>query len=93
MFWMIRNSSGQKDGIFTMAVVGFAFCLVKMLLVGVTLQLAGHEISFGTIDGSTIAAILTPTLGAYVGRRYTDRKYGADGIPGTADDEPAEKDA
>lgn len=90
MFWMIRNSKGQKDGIFTMAVVGFGFCLVKVLLVGVTLQIAGHEINFGTIDGSTIAAILTPTLGAYVGRKYTDKKYGS-AEPANGDDPSAGK--
>lgn len=83
MFWMLKNSSGKKDAVLTMAVVGFAFVLLKMLLVGVSLHLGERSVNFGTIDGSTIAAILTPTLGAYVGRRYTDRKYGGDPVPGT----------
>jgi hypothetical protein len=82
MFWMIRNASGNKDAVLTMAVAGFVFCVAKMLVVGVTIQLVGRTIDFGTIDGGTIAAILTPTLGAYVGRRYTDRKYGGDPLPG-----------
>lgn len=90
MFWMIKNSKGQKDGVFTMAVVGFGFCVVKMFLVGVTLQIAGQEVNFGTIDGSTIAAILTPTLGAYVGRKYTQEKYG-NGVPRSEDDPSAGK--
>lgn len=82
MFWMLKNASGRKDAVLTMAVAGFAVVLVKVLLVGVTLSLGGKEIGFGTIDGPTIAAILTPTLGAYVARRYTDRKYGGDALPG-----------
>lgn len=93
MFWMMRNSDGKKDGVFTMACVGFAFCLVKMLLVGVVLQVAGHEVNFGTIDGATIAAILTPTLGAYVGRKYTDRKYGIPDQAPSGDDPTAGKGA
>lgn len=82
---MLRNSSGKKDAVLTMAVVGFAFCLVKVLVAGATFTVAGHNFDCGTIDGSSIAAILTPTLGAYVGRRYTDRKYGGDPVPGTED--------
>lgn len=85
MFWMIKNSSGKKDAILTFAVVGFAFCLIKLLLAGVTIAIAGHTFDCGTIDGSSIAAILTPTLGAYVARRYTDRKYGGDPVPGVVD--------
>jgi len=46
-----------------------------VLLVGVELDIAGAKYVFGTIDGTVVAAILTPTLGAYVTRRYTDRKY------------------
>jgi hypothetical protein len=91
MFWMLKNSSGKKDAVLTMAVVGFAFCVFKMLLAGVTLQLGGREISFGTIDASTIAAILTPTLGSYVARRYTDRKYSGDAVPETETVRPEEK--
>jgi hypothetical protein len=79
---MLRNSSGNKDAILTLAVVGFAFCLIKVLLAGVTIAVAGRTFDCGTIDGSSIAAILAPTLGAYVGRRYTDRKYGGDPVPG-----------
>jgi hypothetical protein len=86
---MLKNSSGKKDAVLTMAVVGFAFCLLKVLLAGVTIAIAGRTFDCGTIDGTSIAAILTPTLGAYVGRRYTDRKYGGDPVPGV---EPVKPD-
>lgn len=72
----IRNTDGRKDAILTMAIVGFAFVLVKFVLSGVVFTLSdGKMFEFGTIDGGSIGAILTPTLGAYVARRYTDRKY------------------
>lgn len=38
--------------------------LIKFLLSGVTLTLAKFTFDFGPIDGLTIAAILTPCLGA-----------------------------
>jgi hypothetical protein len=80
-FW-IKNTSGKQDAMLTFSVAGLLVVLGKVLLAGVTLQIAGHEVGFGTIDGTVIAAILTPTLGAYVGRRYTDRKHGGDPLPG-----------
>lgn len=90
---MFKNSSGKKDAVLTMAVVGFGFVLVKVLLAGVSLQFAGKEFGFGSIDGSVIAAILTPTLGAYVSRRYTDRKYGGDVVPGASKVDPSDSEA
>jgi hypothetical protein len=92
MFWMLKNSSGRKDAVLTMAVVGFGFCLIKVLLAGVTIAVAGHTFDCGTIDGSSIAAILTPTLGAYVGRRYTDKKYGGDPVPGAEPIKPEDQE-
>lgn len=80
-FW-IKNTSGKPDAMLTLSITGFAVILLKILAAGVTLQLAGRDFGFGTIDGTTIAALLTPTLGAYVGRRYTDRKHGGDPLPG-----------
>ena len=74
MLW-IKNTEGRADAILTMALMGFIVVLVKVLLVGVELDIAGAKYVFGTIDGTVVAAILTPTLGAYVTRRYTDRKY------------------
>lgn len=83
MIWF-KNTSGKHDSMLTFSVVGFAFVLLKVLAAGLTIHLGeGKTIDFGSIDGATIAAILTPTLGAYVARRYTDRKYGGDPAPGS----------
>lgn len=84
----INNTSGSPDAMLTMALMGFIVALTKFLLSGFVLTIeAGHTINFGEVDAASIAALLTPTLGAYVARRHTDKKYGPDGIPGTDDDE------
>lgn len=71
----IRNSEGKKDAVLTMALLGFIVVLVKVLAHDASFVLDGKTVSFGTIDAGSIAAILGPTLGAYVSRRYTDKKY------------------
>lgn len=84
----INNTDGQPDAVLTMTLMGFLAILGKFLLSNVSLTLASdHIINFGSVDAMSIAAVLTPTLGAYCARRYTDKKFGADGIQGTADDE------
>ena len=52
-----------------MAIVTFLVVMVKVLLGGSSLSLGTFAFSFGTIDSFSIAALLTPTLGAYVARR------------------------
>lgn len=71
----IKNSDGKKDAVLTMALIGFLVVCIKVLFAGAVLDLGVRTISIGTIDAATVAAILTPTLGAYVSRKYTDRKY------------------
>jgi hypothetical protein len=73
-FW-IKNTDGKPDAVLTLTIIGFFTCLIKVLASNVALELSGHSVNFGNVDGASIAAILTPTLGAYVARRYTDRKY------------------
>lgn len=68
--WM-RNTEGKRDAVLTMTFMGFVVVLLKFLMAGVTL----FGFSAGEVDASMIAAILTPTLGAYVARRYTDKKH------------------
>lgn len=63
----IKNTNGKKDAVLTMSLIGFITVTLKVLLSNVTCC----DIYFGTIDSATITAILTPTLGAYVIRRYT----------------------
>lgn len=74
----IKNTEGRKDAVLTMALIGFLIVLAKVLLAGVSVDVAGAKYDFGTIDGMVVAAVLTPTLGAYVARRYTDKKFNVD---------------
>lgn len=74
MRWMIRNSEGKRDATLTMTVVGFSVILVKIVLAGISIG----SFSFGPVpDASVIAALLTPSLGSYVARRYTDSRFSA----------------
>lgn len=74
MGW-IYNTSGKQDAVLTLSVMGFVVVMVKLLLAGTTVVLGDDRFTFGEIDASIIAAVLTPTLGAYVSRRYTDKKF------------------
>lgn len=69
MNWM-NNSQGKPDAMLTLGVVSLAVVLFKFFVSEMSF---GHVV-FGQLDGMVIAAILTPTLGAYVARRYTDAK-------------------
>jgi len=74
MIW-IKNTDGAPDAVLTMALIGFLTVIIKVLGSGATFTVLGNIVTVGTIDASTIAAILTPTLTAYVSRRYTDQKF------------------
>jgi len=65
----IKNTDGKEDAVLTMAVMTMIVVLMKVSLSGVVFM----GFNFGTIDASLIASLLTPTLSAYVARRYTDK--------------------
>lgn len=71
----IKNTSGKPDAVLTLTVIGFLVVIFKLLLSGISLEFDGNSYTVGDIDASEIGAILTPTLGAYVARRYTDKKH------------------
>lgn len=81
MRWMIRNSCGKQDAMLTFCAIGLAVVVIKVLMAGVSLSDGAHSVTFGTIDGSIIAALLTPTLGSYTARRYTETKFGSQRRP------------
>lgn len=72
--WM-TNTDGKPDAVLTMAFVGFMIVAVRVLLSGLSVELATGKYTLGSPDASVIGALLGPTLGAYVGRRWTDKKY------------------
>ena len=80
MKW-IKNTDKHPDAMLTFAIVAFAFVLIKFIVSGVTFSIGESVYSLGEIDASTVAAILTPTLGAYVARRHTDTKYKVPTVP------------
>lgn len=67
MSWL-KNSQGNEDAMLTLGVVSLAVVLLKFFLS----EMSFGTMIFGQLDGMVVAAILTPTLGAYVARRYTD---------------------
>jgi len=81
----IRDAKGQADTMLTFSVVAFALVCFKVLLGGLTIK--GYLIA--PIDPATIAALLTPTLTAYVARKYTDKKFVDKDDDGIDDDEEA----
>jgi hypothetical protein len=67
MTW-IKNTSGKPDAILTLSMITLGVVLIKFFLS----EVAFGRLVFGSIDGGTIAALLTPTLGSYCARRWTD---------------------
>jgi|HubBroStandDraft_5_1064220.scaffolds.fasta_scaffold203812_2 hypothetical protein len=67
MNW-VTNSGGKPDAMLTLGIISLGVVLVKFFIADISIG----PLVFGQLDGMVIAAILTPTLGAYVARRYTD---------------------
>lgn len=71
----VKNTEGRPDSILTFTLIGFIIVIVKVLFSGLHVELEGAVYKFGEIDAATIGSILTPTLGAYVSKKFVDRKY------------------
>ena len=88
MKWLwFENSDGKKDTMLSFAIVAFIVILFKVLFGGSEWTIGKEVWKILPIDAGTIGALLTPTLGAYVVRRYTDRKFIDANNNGVADDE------
>lgn len=72
--WWVKNTDGKPDAVLTFALVGFVVVILKVALTGVVLTFANSSYAFGAIGSDEIAAILTPTLGAYVLKKYVTVK-------------------
>ncbi len=68
--WLMNPGTGKEDTMLTLGVYAVVIVLVKFLFSEVSLG----PVVLGQLDGGVVAAILTPTLGAYVARRYTDNQ-------------------
>ncbi len=73
MILWIKNTDGKEDAVLTMAFVAFMVIILKVIFGGVEFSTGENfSMNFGVVDAGVIAALLTPTLGAYVARRHTD---------------------
>lgn len=72
----LKNSEGKKSMTTTLTIVAFVVVMVKLLLNNSAVQIGAFAYSFGSIDATEIAAVLSPILGTYAFRRYTDMRYG-----------------
>lgn len=70
--WIKHPRSGKPDTMLTIALSATAIALGKFLLHGVAFSYDKFTFNFGTLDAALVAAILTPTLGAYVARKFSD---------------------
>jgi hypothetical protein len=77
----IKNTKGNRDAVLTFATIGFLSVILKVLFGGSVFEICGYTLNFGPIDATTIGAILTPTLGAYVARRWNDHKIAKEEEP------------
>lgn len=70
--WLNHPRSEQKDTMLTFSAFAVLAALIKFLTNGVSITIAGYTLNCGTVDAALIGAILTPTLGAYVIRKFKD---------------------
>lgn len=87
MNWL-KNSADRPDAMLTFAVIAFVICCLKFILGGSSTTIKGHDVNFGQSDAASIAALLAPTLGAYVARRHSQVKYGGGQGPDSDADKP-----
>lgn len=76
MKWIwIENSEGRRDTMLTFSTLALTVVVIKVLFGGIAFKFGGESYTMLPIDAATIGALLTPTLTAYVARRYTDKKF------------------
>lgn len=71
----LNDSDGKKSLTATLSIIAFVIVMIKVLLNNTALQFGSFSYSFGSMDATEIAAILSPILGTYAFRRYTDKRY------------------
>lgn len=78
--WLwIKDPTGDSSVTVTFSVVAMVIICFKLAFGGSVLTMPHFVWNIQPIDGVIIAALLGPTLGAYVARRYTDKKFDTDG--------------
>lgn len=67
--WVKHPRSKKPDAMLTIVTASVVVVLYKVLVNGTEIS---PDFKFGTIDAGIIAALLTPTLGSYVARKWKD---------------------
>lgn len=71
--WIYHPRLKKPDTMLTLSVLSVLICSLKFIFSGIVFTVGNNfTFNFGTIDAGVIAALLTPTLGAYVARKYSD---------------------
>ena len=72
----VKNTSGKPDAMLTFAVISFAVVTTNILLSTLG-NFEGQNISFSfqLIETGAMTSYLAATFGAYVTRRWTDKRY------------------
>lgn len=68
--WISKPGSDKPSATLTFSVYALIICLGKFMLNGVEVDIMGKVFKFGMIDSGLIAAVLTPTLGAYTLKKF-----------------------
>lgn len=69
--WIKHPRSEEPDAMLTFAAIALFVCAVKFLLNGAIFMIGTHVINCGTTDSLSYAALLGPTVLAYVQRKLT----------------------
>ncbi len=68
--WMMSNSVGKKDGMFTLTVAGFVVTTLMVILsLFDTLALGEFSVKFKDVDSALVLGYLASSLAAYTVRR------------------------
>lgn len=67
-FWIKHPRSNKNDAMLTLSVLAVGAVIIRFLFSNMTFGC----VTFGQVDSTVIAALLTPVLGAYTARKYSD---------------------
>lgn len=72
----ITNTSGKKDAMLTFALISFVVVTLNIFLSTIdTVSIGTFSLTLKAIDASVMSTYLGIAFSAYVGRRWTDKKY------------------
>jgi len=72
----VKNTSGKQDAMLTFAVISFAVVTTNLLLSTLgSFQGETISLTFHALDSGSMTAYLAATFGAYVTRRWTDKRF------------------